>query len=167
MIGDVIADLLQLLYFLFRARSVPTEPSAGTDTARIVVVFYTSNHHQEAFWPKISLNERALKVWKGKVVIMTDWVLSLRYSLCHQTRCISDLQIRCISYRQLQLPFIGAHAIDVSAIFSIETCTCRLQIKEEVQSSNFKKKKSSRIRKTLTSASDEHIFHSTWHCFNI
>ena len=44
-----------------RARLVPTEPSGGTDTARIVVVFYTSNHHQEAFRSEMSLNERALK----------------------------------------------------------------------------------------------------------
>jgi hypothetical protein len=37
------------------------ESSAGTDLARIVVVFYTANYHQEEFWLGISLNERALK----------------------------------------------------------------------------------------------------------
>ena len=44
----------------FRARSVPTEPSTGTDPARIGVVFYIAKDHQEKFRLEIMLNERAL-----------------------------------------------------------------------------------------------------------
>jgi hypothetical protein len=44
----------------FRACSVPTESSTGTDPARIGVVFYIAKDHQEKFRLEIRLNERAL-----------------------------------------------------------------------------------------------------------
>lgn len=45
---------------------VLTESSARTDPARNSVVFYMANHHQEAFWPGINLNEWAI-IRKGLV----------------------------------------------------------------------------------------------------
>ena len=50
--------------FFLRARSFCREWSAGTDPGRNVAVFYTANHHREAFRPEISLNERALRLYR-------------------------------------------------------------------------------------------------------